>query len=341
MRAGFLTGVMFALAFSTHAETLTKLALDRPLKDMTDSGFVAEGYDAVPTTYNIDQLAGQLLNYDVVFYGEIHGHSGVHLQQMKLLNALHAQNPNWIVSFEQFETDTQSVVDSYLAGKVGENTLKDKGRAWPQYVTAYRPMLEFARANKLPVVAAEAPTWAISCIGQFGPEILDKFTPEDRALVAKDLHILKTGAYRDKYMAFAGGGSHGGGDNARAQRSYAAQVARDDTMAESISKALDAHPGRKLIHYNGFFHSEGFLGTVERLQLRKPGLRIAVITPVEVEDPGKPGFDPVGKPHATAWQLVYPSPPSFVEGEDMSGFMASMKRTPCKYAPAEAKPDQN
>lgn len=331
-----LAGMVSALAMSAQAQPIEKLPLNRPLTDMTDSGFVAQGYDGHPTVLSEAELADYISHYDVVFFGEIHSHPGVHLQEMKLLQGLYARNPDLIVSFEQFESDTQGVVDAYLAGKIGEHALIEKGRAWPQYVTAYRPMMEFARVHKLSVVAAEAPTWAISCIGQIGPEVLTQFTPEERTWVAKDLHIATSGAYRDKYLAFASGGGHGG-DPVKAERSFAAQVARDDTMAERIAAALDAHPGAKLIHYNGYFHSEGFLGTVERLKLRKPGLKIAVITPVEVEDPAQPGLDPAKVPPATIWQLVYPSPPSYVEGEDMSGFMASMKRTPCKYAPDMAK----
>ncbi len=141
-------------------------------------------------------------------------------------------------------------------------------------------------------------------------------------------------------MAFASDGGDGG-DPAQAQRSFAAQVARDDTMAERIAAALDAHPGARLIHYTGYFHSEGFLGTVERLKLRKPNLMIAVITPVEVDDPARPVLDPAKVPPATLWQLVYPTPPAYVEGEDMSGSMASVKRTACKYVPDTATPAAN
>ena len=228
MKRYLMTAALWALAAGVQAQDT--LSLNRPLSDMTDSGFVAQGFDAHPTVLSDEELSRYLINYDVVFFGEIHSHPGVHLKEMAILKGMAALHPDMIVSFEQFETDTQGVVDDYLAGKIGEQTLISKGRAWPQYLTAYRPMLEFARVHHLPVVAAEAPTWAISCIGQLGPDVLDKFSASDRPLVAHDLHISE-GAYRDKYMAFATGGGHGG-DPDKAERSFAAQVARDDTMAE-------------------------------------------------------------------------------------------------------------
>jgi len=75
----------------------------------------------------------------------------------------------------------------------------------------------------------------------------------------------------------------------RSLNSYHAQVVRDDTMAESINKALKAHPDHKLVHLNGHFHSASGLGTVERLKLRNHH-KIAVIQPIMVLDPTTPYF---------------------------------------------------
>ena len=337
---------------STGANLQSKdsgFVLNRPLVDFYDTAFVlTNGGATAPRTVSVEELADQLIGYDVIFYGESHRHPGVHLQQQRLLRALHARYPAITLSLEQFERDVQPVVDDYLAGRVGENTLTDKGRAWDNYRPSYRPLLQFAKDHQLPVVAAEAPVWAISCIGQWGPEILEQFTPEERSWVARDLHI-GPGAYRDKYMKFQSGtATHGGGaavsDAARlrAERSFAGQVARDDSMAESIYLSLQAHPGRKLLHLNGSFHSAGFLGTVEQLKLRNPALKIAVIEPVEVEDAKAPGFPAASAQLGTALQLVYPNPPDFVEGEDQTEWvrkiMAKRVTNPCKYTPKGVTP---
>jgi uncharacterized iron-regulated protein len=321
--------------------------LNRPLRDFDDTAFVlTEAGKITPRVVSLGALAGELLRYDVVFYGEIHSHPGVHLEEMELLRALVDRDPHWVLSLEQFERDTQEVVNDYLAGRIGENALIDKGRAWNNYLTAYRPMLVFAEAHHLPVVAAEAPGWAVSCVGQWGPDILAAFTPTERAWVATDLNV-SAGPYRDKFMQFLGTSpSHGGGGTspeaaARAERSFAAQVVRDDTMAESIARALTEHPGYKVLHLTGTFHAEKFLGTVQRLKELKPSLKIAVVDAVEVENPEAPAF-PTDEVHdGTALQLVYPPPDPFVDGEDMSAFSAKIKKerdaSRCKYSP-EASP---
>jgi uncharacterized iron-regulated protein len=322
--------------------------LDRSFQDFYDTAFVLTGGKAAPRVADLSQVADTLAAYDVVFYGERHGHPGVHLQQMKLLRALIERNPRWVVSFEQFERDVQGVVDDYVARRIGETTLIDKGRAWNNYAASYRPLLLFAREHQLPVVAAEAPGWAISCVGQWGPAILDRFTPLERTWVAGDVHVAP-GAYQDKFMTFLGTSpTHGNGaaatpeSVAKAQRSFAAQVARDDTMAESIERALQQHPGYKVFHLTGSFHSEAFLGTVERLRMLDPKLKVAVIQPIEVEDPGAPAFGADSLKDGTVLQLIYPSPDSFAEGEDTSASMKNMahahEMNRCKYSPPGAPP---
>jgi uncharacterized iron-regulated protein len=315
-----------------------RFVLDRPFVDFYDTAFVLTyGGTTAPRVIGLAELARILAGYDVVFYGESHTHPGVHLQQMRLLRALYARDPHWILSMEQFERDVQGVLDDYLAGRIGETAFVEKSRAWNNYATSYRPLLIFARQHHLPVIAAEAPGWAVSCVGQWGTGILGRFTPQERAWVAAQVHAT-AGAYRDKFTAFLGGApSHGGSG---AERSFEAQVTRDDTMAESIERARHEHPGYKVLHLTGSFHSAAFLGTVERLRLRDPSLKLAVIDPIEVEDPGAPGFDAASVRDGTVLQLIYPTPEPFVEGEDTSAFMAKMQReheaARCKYAPAAA-----
>ena len=234
---------------------------------------------------NLNSVAKFLTDYDVVFFGELHSHPGVHLAQMQLFEAMYNLNPKLSLSLEQFERDTQTYVDDYLQGKIGEKHLIRKTRAWDNYPTSYRPLVEFAKQNQLPVVAANAPKSTVVCVGRIGLEFMDNLTPQDRLFIAKDIDI-SDGAYRKRFMSFiTNNASHGStSDNKMSdmmkkmsERSYAAQVVRDDTMAESIALHLQQNPGRQVLHLNGSFHSSNFLGAVERLASRMPKLKIAVV----------------------------------------------------------------
>ena len=169
-----------------------------PLADIYDTVWVKGEDGAVKT---LDQVADDLSRYDVVFFGEFHGHSGIHLAQMKMFRALQQRYADMTLSLEQFERDTQPLLDQYLAGDIGEKVLQEDGRGWPNYEQSYRPLVEYSKDNGLPVIAANAPKQAVICVSKKGPEILDEIPMPDRDWVAAELHI-EEGEYLDKYRTF-------------------------------------------------------------------------------------------------------------------------------------------
>lgn len=293
-------GAAAMLAGCTHVPPgplpLAQAQAQAGLPDLTSFALIRTDAGAhAPTRTTVDEAAAVLADYDVVFIGESHRHPGNHLAEMRLFHAIHTRAPNLSLSMEQFERDVQPQIDEYLAGKIGESTFVQKGRAWGNYSTSYRPLVEYAKEHKLPVIAANAPEKFVRCVGKEGPAFFDRLKPEQRAWAAKELD-LQEGPYRNKFLGFVGTDAGHGGDGSKDQaaaakrapsdgalRSFAAQVTRDDTMAESIALHLAQNPGRKVVHINGSFHSESFLGTVERLQKRMPQLKIAVVNPVSVE----------------------------------------------------------
>ncbi len=302
--------------------------LSQPFADFYKFALVqTDGTTQMARPVSLDEAADILSTYDVVFIGEAHRHSGNHLAQMEIYRRLYERNPNLSLSLEQFERDVQPVLDAFMAGEIGEETLRERGRAWDNYPTSYRPLVEFSKERGLPVIAAEVPTWIVRCVGKMGPDALDKLSPEQRPWAAAELN-LHDGPYKDKYLSFLGANaSHGdqpdktaathSGPSQQALNSFAAQVTRDDTMAESIYLHLKENPGRKVVHLDGSFHSESFLGTVERLQLRMPDLKIAVVNPIQVEDPKAPSFTTRDMTTGTLLLLTYPVPKDYVTQEEM------------------------
>ncbi len=302
--------------------------LNTAVPDLTSYVMLRTGTDGnAPTVMETATAAEWLSAYDVVFLGEVHRHVGVHHAQMALFRELHRRYPAVSLSMEQFERDQQPVLDEYIAGKIGENTMAGQISLWANYGTSYRPLVEYAKAHRLPVIAANAPGMAIRCIGMEGPAFLARMKPDQRGWVAAELN-LQDGPYRDKFMGFAtGDAGHGGSADAKpgekrtpsdqAVRAFAAQVARDDTMAESIALHLQKNPGRKVVHLTGHFHSDAFLGTVERLKLRMPSLRIAVVSPVESGDDAAPKITPADTKDGDILLVVRPLPDPYATDAEM------------------------
>lgn len=230
----------------------------------------------------LDQAVTKLKDSDVIFIGEFHGHQGSHLLQSQLQQALYVLQPNQILSMEQFERDSQPIVNRYLYGEIGENAFIKQTRAWKNYTGSYRPLVEFAKTHGLEVVAANAPADIVRCVGREGESYLTKLNTEELALIAQQ-PFSSDAAYEAKFKGFMQKGKRAA-DPQRIQQSYLAQLLRDNTMAESIYRAKQQAPDHQIIHLNGAFHSNEFLGTVAALKRLDPNLKLSVVSPVMLKD---------------------------------------------------------
>ncbi|KHE16146.1 iron-regulated protein [Aeromonas hydrophila] len=221
----------------------------------------------------LEQALARVAGADIVLVGELHTHPAVHLLQARMLAGLAADGRPLVLSMEQFSRADQPVLDAYLAGRIGEAALIRDGNAWPNYQSDYRPLVEFAKAHHLPVIAANAPKPLVSCVGQEGPAWLDQLPASRRSQLARTL-TLGDDPYRQKFMASL----HHGDADSNARR-FAAQTSWDDTMAESMVDYLRSHPGRRIMHIAGNFHVEGGLGLASRIASRNPDLKVALVVP--------------------------------------------------------------
>lgn len=236
------------------------------------------------------QLADSLARYDVVFVGEQHDDPATHRTELALLHAIGSRRGRVMLALEMFERDAQPLLDDYGIGRIDEAAFLRDSRPWPNYAADYRPLVEYARARRWPVVASNVPRPLASAVSRGGLGALDTLPAARGHLYADDLQCAPEGPYFRRFGEAMGGmGGHGGADTASAraslERFYAAQCIKDETMAESIDRARQAWPGWMVVHYNGAFHSDERLGTAERVARRVPSARIAVVSVVPVPDP--------------------------------------------------------
>ncbi|WP_429136944.1 ChaN family lipoprotein [Aeromonas hydrophila] len=221
----------------------------------------------------LEQALARVADADIVLVGELHTHPAMHLLQARMLAGLAAGGRPLVLSMEQFSRADQPVLDAYLAGRIGEAALIRDGNAWPNYQSDYRPLVEFAKAHHLPVIAANAPKPLVSCVSLEGPAWLEQLPASRRSQLARTL-TLGDDPYRQKFMASL---HHGDADSN--VRRFAAQTSWDDTMAESMVNYLRSHPGQRIMHIAGNFHVEGGLGLASRIASRNPDLKVALVVP--------------------------------------------------------------
>lgn len=241
---------------------------------------------------NAAQLAKRLQKYDVVFFGEFHDQGEIHAAEAELLQAMHKlQGDKLALSMEMFEADNQEKLDKFLAGDLSEENFLAASRPWPRYKTDYAPLVNFAKEQKMPVLAANVPRFLAAHVAKNNGSVA---WIEEQYLQFLPKHTYAPeGAYKDKFYAqMTSPEAPMKMPSQRLAALYAAQCLKDDKMAESIAAFSDAHEKMQVLHINGCFHSDAHLGTTQKLEALRPRLKVAVITPLERKQKGvKPAGD--------------------------------------------------
>lgn len=257
-----------------------------PLRSAAPSLLVLLPACAVPARYvdprtdserTLQQVATELADADVVFLGEIHDSQAVHKAHLELIQALHLRRPAMAISMEMFERDVQSALYQYLQGLTDEATFLASSRPWDAYRTDYRPVVEWARSHRVPVIAANVPR-----------PLAAKVSKEGLESVRGEPHAAREVSTPDDLYFAAFKVEMGNLDSDAMRRYYAAQCLKDDTMAESIVDFLreERQQGRTtmVVHICGRMHSDHRRGTVARVSSRQPDWKVRVLSVDEVAD---------------------------------------------------------
>lgn len=238
----------------------------------------------------------QLSRADVVFVGEQHNDPATHRLELALFEGISHRRPNLVLALEMFERDTQATVNDYLSRKISEEEFLKNSRPWKNYISDYRPLVEFAKEKKLKVIAGNVPRRYASQVAKGGLTIIDSLPGTEREWVAKQLQCPLDDDYYKKFsevMKGAHPSSSTGSqpniavsDNSMVERMYQAQCVKDETMAESVASIFNSSESSKplVIHYNGAFHSDYKLGAAQRTVRRTPKSSVKVVTIVPLKD---------------------------------------------------------
>ena len=217
----------------------------------------------------IDKIVSDMKDANVLFFGEEHNDSAGHYLENRIFRALHAQYGDKIaLSMEMFETDGQLVLNEYLAGTIDEARFSRDIRLWSNYKD-YRPMIEYAKQNKIPVVAANPPRRYVSLVTRRGMRSLDSLSKAAKKFLPPLPYDTLTGRYREKFMDIMKGSPGSSSSNI-----YYSQSLWDAGMGYNVYKFLKENKRKKVFHCVGGFHTEEKLGTAAQLQMRNRKLKI-------------------------------------------------------------------
>jgi uncharacterized iron-regulated protein len=230
-------------------------------------------YDSKGKVSTYDLLLKNAKDADIVLFGELHDNPICHWLEFELAKDLYsAKKKDLVLGAEMFEADDQIALNEYLAGKISEKTLKDEVKLWPNFGTDYKPLLDLAKENHIPFVAANIPRRYANLVYNKGIQQLDSLDPEAKKWICPLPMAYDPELSCYKEISLAAGG-HGGENLPKSQ------AVKDATMAYFILKSWSK--GKLLIHYNGSYHSNNHQGIEWYLKKADPSLKILTIGSTE------------------------------------------------------------
>lgn len=232
-------------------------------------------YNAKGGTEDFDKMVKAVLEKKYIFFGEYHNNPISHWLQFELTKAVYAEKKsNLILGAEMFEADNQYIIDEYLAGYISEKSFQEEVRLWPNYNTDYKPLLELAKANKLPFIATNIPRRYASMVFKKGLSSLNDLTDLAKSYIVP----LTTFAFDSTVNCYKEllNSDHGGLNMATAQ------AIKDATMAYFIYKNMT--PSGVFMHYQGAYHSDNHEGILHYLQKNATLEQMITISTVTQED---------------------------------------------------------
>ncbi len=226
----------------------------------------------------LDQTLQKIVQERLVYVPETHTRNADHLLQLAALKALPADR--LALGVEWIQARFQPVLDDFSAGRIDEAEMlrrTDYFNRWGYDYRLYRPIVRYARAHHIPIIALNASRELTDAIRdksidgvspRLRKELPDHYDDSDQAYDRLLKEIFAQHQRKDANFA----------------RFREVQLTRDETMAQHITAYLDAHPEKQMLVLAGRGHIAGRHG-IPRHVTRRTGIPGVIVSSY---DPGLP-----------------------------------------------------
>ncbi len=235
-------------------------------------------------TMELDQVVSKISSARVVYVGETHDSYADHLTQLEIIKRLHAENPSIAIGMEQFQQPFQDVLDRYIRGELDEKGLirnSEWMERWRFDYRLYRPILTFARDNRIPVIALNIPKEIVAQVSEKG---IDGLSEDEMKQIPSEIDDSDQ-EYRKRLKKIYEGHAHKGKNGFEGFMQV--QLLWDESMADRAAEYLRANPERQLIVLAGAGHLMYGSGIPQRVSRRVEGERYIILptgeTPIDPE----------------------------------------------------------
>ncbi|MCX5717883.1 MAG: ChaN family lipoprotein, partial [Nitrospirae bacterium] len=235
---------------------------------------LAVGVSALKT---LNDVINSVSNKKVIYTGEQHDQFAHHNIQLQVIKGLYSRNKRLAIGMEMFQRPFQGALDDYIAGRISEKEFLKKSeyfKRWAYDYNLYKPILDFAREEKIPVVALNIRREIVDKVSKSGP---DSLSDEEKKEIPQQMDFSDN-EYRDRLMEVFK--MHQNSKDRNFDFFYQSQILWDESMAQSINeffkKNQDFQQNGQFVVIAGGGHIQYGSGIPKRT-FRRNGYEYAVI----------------------------------------------------------------
>ena len=187
---------------------------------------------------SLDEFAEVLADSDAVFIGEFHDQQGCHNFEFWAVQAFCSTQKKTCIGMEMFQRPFQKSLDHFVDEVISEEQMLKETEfesRWGFDYDFYAPILRFCRDRGVRLVALNLRREVSNRIARKG---LSGLSPRERTLLPENMDLSNEAHRRFVLKNFEGMMRRGILTQEKVKNFYEAQVAWDETMAETAASAL-------------------------------------------------------------------------------------------------------
>ncbi len=224
---------------------------------------------------DFQDLIEDLLNYQVIYIGEVHTSKEIHDMQLKIIEELFKKEKKLIIAMEAFQQPFQEALDLYVEGEISEEEMIEKTeykKRWRVDTKFYSPIWRFAEKHGIKILALNIPDELRKEIRKKGLEKVKSPLIPPRVIYPPQ-----------EYENFLRKSLERHNVEISWKRFLDIQTAWDNGMAYRLLKVLLLYPDHKIVVIVGKGHLYKGYGIPYVLQKLYPEVKQAILYPDEEE----------------------------------------------------------
>lgn len=251
----------------------------------------------------------------IIYVGEVHDVFAHHAVQLDIITGIYKDSPKIAIGMEMFQRPFQEALDKFIYGKTGETAFLKQSeyfKRWGFDYMLYKPILDFARTEQIPVIALNLQREIIEKVSRNG---LDSLSKDEKTYIPPELDFSDN-EYRERLKEVFS--MHKNKLEKDFNYFYQSQILWDETMSHSVDLFLKDNPDYKIIVLAGQGHLQYGSGIPGRT-FRRNGHDYAIVL---IDDKVEKGI---------ADYVVFPKPVEGVTSPKLMLFL-NMDNTTVKVA---------